>query len=70
MDWVFQSLPGANFIELLKQKKKCLSTKIACLFYTYYWPKFHVVYIACDWYVAVVGILAGNLILLSKDFFA
>ena len=45
--------PGANFIELLKQKI-CLSTKIACLFYTCYWPKFHAVYIACNWYLAVV----------------
>ena len=69
------SSSGANFIELLKQKF-CLSTKIARLFYTCYWPKFHAIYIACDWYLAVVylayqlsGVLAGNLILLSKVFF-
>ena len=43
----------ANFIELLKHKI-CLSTKIARLFYTCYWPKFHAIYIACDWYLAAV----------------
>ena len=32
--------PGANFIELLKQKS-CLSTKTARLVYTCYWSKFH-----------------------------
>ena len=43
---------GANFIELLKQII-CLSMKIARLFYTCYWLKFHGIYIACDWYLAV-----------------
>ena len=43
----------ANFIELLKQKS-CLSTKIARLFYTCYLQKFQAIYIACDWYLAVV----------------
>ena len=45
--------PGANFIEVLKQKF-CLSTKIARLFYTCYWPKFYAIYIAHDLYLAVV----------------
>ena len=51
--------------------------KIARLFFTCYWQKCHAIYIACDWYLAVVnlayqfsGVLAGNLILLSKDVFA
>ena len=43
----------ANFIELLKLKF-CLSTKIARLFYTCYLPNFYAIYIACDWYLAVV----------------
>ena len=62
---VISIAPGANFIELLKQKI-CLSKKIACLFFTCYWQNFHVIYIACDWYLAVVylawqlsGVLAG-----------
>ena len=71
-----QSSSGANFTQVLKQKI-CLSTKIACLFYKCYWPKCYAIYIACDWSLAVVylaqqlsGVLAGNLILLSKYFFA
>ena len=46
-------IPGTNFMELLKQKT-CLSTKTPCLFYTCYWPKFHAIYIAFDWYLALV----------------
>ena len=52
-DCVIWSRSGANFIELLKQKI-CLSTKLARLFYTCYWPKLHAIYIACNWYLAVV----------------
>ena len=50
---LLKSTAGANFIELLKQKN-CLSTKIARLFYTCYWPKSHTICIACDLYLAVV----------------
>ena len=57
-------------------KENCLRMKIACLFYTCYWPKFLAIYIALDWYLAIVyfvcqfsGVLAG-LILLSNDLFA
>ena len=67
--------PGANFIELLKQKI-CWSTKLARLFLHWLLAKISC-HIACDWYLAVVylayklsGVLAGNLILLGKDFFA
>ena len=46
-------------IELLQQKC-CFSTKIARLFYTCYWQKFHAIYIACDWHLAVVYLAYPN----------
>ena len=50
---MWPSMLWANFIELLKQKN-AVARKKARLVYTYCWPKFHAIYIACDWYLAVV----------------
>ena len=36
----------------LLERKICSSTKTACLFYTYYWPKCHAIYPACDWFLS------------------
>ena len=58
-------------------KKKWLRKNTIRLFFTCYWQKCRAIYIACDWFSAVVyfakqlsGVLAGNLILPSNDFFA
>ena len=75
---VSEIMTWAQFHRAASAKKKCLSTKIARLFFTCYWQICHAIYIACDsWYLAVVnlalqwsGVLADNLILVSKDVFA